>query len=174
MDAFSADAGTRPLSRLERNVLRLQSCVACLDYALAETAELGGVIFELGLGNGRSYHHLKLRRPGWDIYVFEFDVCPHPDSMPDPDHLIAGDILEKLPAMADRFAGQVTLVHADLGGADAEANARLAAAVAPHLRRAMHPEGLIVTSTPFPGFAEVPTPEGAVAGKYFVQAVARG
>ena len=48
-------------SRLDLFIDRMVSQRASLDFAIAETAGLGGPVFELGLGNGRTYHHMVHR-----------------------------------------------------------------------------------------------------------------
>ena len=55
------------MSRLESFIRRLQAQQACLDDDAAQVAQRPGVIFELGLGNGRTYDHLRARLPGRDI-----------------------------------------------------------------------------------------------------------
>ena len=49
------------MTRLDLFIDRMVSQRACLDHAIAETALIDGPVFELGLGNGRTYHHLRAR-----------------------------------------------------------------------------------------------------------------
>ena len=70
---------------------------ACLDFAIAETADMAGPVYELGLGNGRTFHHMRARISGRDIYVFERAIAAQPDSCPDPEFAYEGDINETLP-----------------------------------------------------------------------------
>ena len=46
------------MSRLDIFINRMVSQRACLNHAAALTAQMDGPIFELGLGNGRTYHHM--------------------------------------------------------------------------------------------------------------------
>jgi hypothetical protein len=80
-----------------------------------------------GLGNGRSYDHLREHLPNRDIYVFERSVQAHPDCIPPADRMILGDFKDTAPAAAQRFAGQVALIHADVGSGDHAASRALAA-----------------------------------------------
>ena len=70
------------LSRLDLFIDRMVSQRACLDFAIADTVAMTGPVFELGLGNGRTYHHMRRYVEGRDIYVFERAVGSHPDNEP--------------------------------------------------------------------------------------------
>ncbi len=52
------------MSRLDLFIDRMVSQRACLDAAIAQTTAMTGPVFELGLGNGRTYHHLCERITG--------------------------------------------------------------------------------------------------------------
>ncbi|MGH6887075.1 MAG: class I SAM-dependent methyltransferase, partial [Geminicoccales bacterium] len=47
------------MSRLDSFIRRLEAQRACLDLAAARIADLPGPVLELGLGNGRTYDHLR-------------------------------------------------------------------------------------------------------------------
>ena len=47
------------MSRLHSFIHRVQAQLACLDEAARVIAGIPGVVFELGLGNGRTYDHLR-------------------------------------------------------------------------------------------------------------------
>ena len=130
-----------------------------------------GPILELGLGNGRSYDHLRDRLPGREIYVFERAPAAHPDSIPPDGYLIVGDIFETLPEFRRRFgSGCAALVHADLGTGDEADNRRLAAQLGPVAAPLLCPGGLLLGDRAFPmeGCAEISAAAGAAAGRYFV------
>ena len=99
------------MSRLDSFIRRLQAQRACIDAAAEAIAGLEGPVFELGLGNGRTYDHLRDRLPDREIYVFERQVAAHPACVPDEEHLFLGDIHETLPAALPRFEGRVALIH---------------------------------------------------------------
>jgi hypothetical protein len=164
------------MSRLDSAIRRLQAQRACLDAAACATAQVPGVVFELGLGNGRTYDHLRERCPSREIFVFERKVAAHPDCVPDDSHLYLGDVLETLPAAVEQFAGQVALLHADIGTGDAARNARLAAAIQPHLPRLLAPGGVAVTDQEMPWAAaeQLSLPEGVAPGRYFLYRQRRG
>ena len=98
------------MSRLDSFIRRLEAQRACLDHAARLVAGLDGAVLELGLGNGRTYDHLRELFPGRDIYVCEKKVAAHPDCVPPPERLILGDMRETLPAAHARLGGRVALV----------------------------------------------------------------
>ncbi|GGH23659.1 S-adenosyl-L-methionine methyltransferase [Cribrihabitans marinus] len=157
-------------SRLDLFIDRMVSQRACLDHAIAETAGMPGPVFELGLGNGRTYHHMRSRIDGRDIYVFERAVAAHPDSTPPEARTILGDVRETLPAARDRFGPTATLIHADLGGHNRDKNDAFARLVSPLIELLLAPGGLMVSSDRmyFDALEEQPLPPGAVPGRCFV------
>jgi len=158
------------LSRLESFIRRLQAQRDCLDRAIALVRDLQGPVFELGLGNGRTYDHLRENCRGRDIFVFERQVCAHPDCIPDPEHLFLGSAEVTLPAVRDRFAGRAALVHADLGSGHPSADARLAAIISKELPPLMASGGAIVSDQELslPAAETLPLPPDVQTGRYFM------
>ena len=157
-------------SRLDLFVDRMVSQRACLDHAAHEIGGLTGPVFELGLGNGRTYHHMRHTMPTRDIYVFERAIASHPDSTPPDDMVLLGDVYETLPRALDRFGPTAVLIHADLGGHDAAKNDLFAKNVSPLVEPLLAVGGLMVASDRmyFEDLVEQPLPEGAVAGRCFI------
>lgn len=157
-------------SRLDLFIDRMVSQRACLDFAIAQTAEMQGPVFELGLGNGRTYHHMRNRIRSRDIYVFERAVASHPDSTPPEELTILGDVNETLPATLARMGAVASLVHADLGGHNREKNDIFARKVSPLIEPLLAPGGMMVSSDRmyFANLVELPLPEGAVQERCFV------
>ena len=158
------------MTRLDLFIARMVSQRACLDFAIAEIADQEGPAFELGLGNGRTYHHMRENMPGRDLYVFERAVASHPDSTPPEDMTLLGDVMQTLPAALDRFGPTARLIHADLGGHNAAKNDVFAHKVSPLIEPLLAPGGLMVSSDRmyFESLTEQPLPEGAVEGRCFI------
>ncbi|MEO1225422.1 MAG: class I SAM-dependent methyltransferase [Pseudomonadota bacterium] len=91
------------MSRLDSFIRRMKAQRACLDWAAQAIADLPGPVFELGLGNGRTYDHLREILPSRDIYVFEQVIKAHPNCIPPDDRLFLGDAIEQLPVARDRL-----------------------------------------------------------------------
>ena len=157
-------------SRLDLFIDRMVSQRACLDYAISQTTGMPGPVFELGLGNGRTYHHMIQHVHDRPVYVFERAVASHPDSTPPKDRVILGDVRETLPASLDRFGSTASVIHADLGGHNREKNDVFARFVSPLIEPLLAPGGLMVSSDRmyFETLTKLPLPEGAVEGRCFV------
>lgn len=158
------------MSRLDSFIRRLEAQRTCIDAAVEMIAALQGPVLELGLGNGRTYDHLRERLPGREIFVFERQVAAHPASVPDAAHLLLGDIHETLPPALERFEGRVALIHSDIGTGDAEANAGIAAFLSGYLSRFLRPGGLVMSDQPMalPAAESVALPNGVKPGRYFI------
>ncbi len=158
------------MSRLDLFIDRMLSQRTCLNFAAAETAALQGPVFELGLGNGRTYHHMAEIMSDRDIYVFERAVASHPDSTPPEDRVILGDVHETLPQALERFGPTASLIHADLGGHNRAKNDAFARAISPAVEPLLAAGGLMVASDKmyFETLKEVPLPDGAVEGRCFI------
>lgn len=158
------------MSRLDVFINRMVSQRACLNHAAALTADMPGPVYELGLGNGRTYHHMVEIMPNRDIYVFERAVASHPDSTPPEDKVMLGDVYDTLPAALDRFGSTASLIHADLGGHNLAKNDAFARAISPVIEPMLAQGGLMVASDKmyFDGLVEVDLPPEAVPGRCFI------
>jgi len=158
------------LTRLEKLLYRLEAQRAVLAWAFEQIAGRNGVVFELGLGKGRTFDHLRRHLPERQIWVFERDVDAIPDCRPDPAYLIEGDMALTLPAAAQRFRGQVVLAHSDVGSFDHERNIAMAKLVSAELPPALAPGGLVLSDLPLDlgGAQRLPLPAGARQDRYFI------
>lgn len=162
------------MSRLDSFIRRLEAQRACLERAVALVDGLAGPVLELGLGNGRTYDHLRQLCPAREIFVFDRQVAAHPDCIPDPDHLLLGDIRETLPQAVARFGRSVALVHSDMGTGDAVGNARVAKFIAGLLPKLVLPGGVVISDQPqsLEGAEALDLPEGVGPGRYFLYRMA--
>ena len=161
------------MSRLDSFIRRLEAQRACLDWAAGAIAGIKGPVLELGLGQGRTYDHLRERFVEREIFVFERQVAAHPGSMPDPAYLILGDFRETVPTALRRLGARAALAHCDIGSADEAASRALAAAVAPLLAPLMAPGGIVLGDQPMPqpGWTALPLPDGISPGRYHIYRV---
>ncbi|MCE2518613.1 MAG: hypothetical protein J4G15_02110 [Alphaproteobacteria bacterium] len=156
------------MSRLDSAIRRLEAQRLCLDEAAVLVAGRPGHILEIGLGNGRTYDHLRCLFPERDIYCFDRRIAAHPDCIPDDGHMFLGDLAETLPLAAQRLGPAAVLAHADIGSGDRQASLdlaiRLAEALPPLLARA----AVIIGDQPLPSTAwtSLDLPAGVVAGRY--------
>lgn len=133
------------MSRLDLMIRRLTAQRQCLELACEQIRDVEGVVFEVGLGNGRTFDHLREKLPGRDIYVFDREIKSHPESRPPDDHAFLGAIEETLPEAALRFKGRVALLHSDIGNGIPEYGRRMAAAIGATLMTALAPGALVLS-----------------------------
>lgn len=161
------------MSRLDSAIRRLEAQRACLDHAAALIAAVPGPVVELGLGNGRTFDHLRRLLPGREIFAFDRQMDAHPDCVPDAKHLVLGDFMDTLPTALRRIGARAALVHADTGTGEAERNAKLAVWLGPHLVALAAPDGVILSDQELVGIAAkaLLLPEGVPPGRYFLYRV---
>lgn len=158
------------MTRLDSVIRRLTAQRDLLDWA-AEDIGPTGLVLELGLGNGRTYDHLRTKLPGREIYAFERSPAAHPDCYPPEGYLIVGDIFETLPAFIERVGqGSAALIHTDIGSGDEAANRQLALRLSPLLDPLLQPGGLLIADRAFemPSCTDIASQTGVPEGRYFV------
>lgn len=161
------------MSRLESFIRRLTAQRDILDL-ICRDKDLGeGPIIELGLGNGRTYDHLRERLPGRRIIAFDRINAANLRSLPPEGDLILGEINET----ARPFAGiGAALVHADIGsGYDHldETNLRWLPELTVDL---LAPHGIAASGVPLdhPELTPLPLPADIRPGRYFLYRRAGG
>jgi hypothetical protein len=161
------------MSRLDSFIRRMMAQRACLDRAADLIRDMPGPALELGLGNGRTYDHMRETMPKREIYVFERQVAAHADCIPPAEYLILGDARETLPMMWDRLPRAAALAHFDMGTGDVGANHRLAAELAPLVAPLLKSGAVVVSEPPIdlPGWRALPLPVGVREGRYHLYRV---
>lgn len=100
------------MSRLESFIRRMTAQRDILDMICRDIPLQDGPVIELGLGNGRTYDHLREKLPGRRIIAFDRVCAANRKSMPPEGDLVLGEINETARA----FVGiNAALVHADIG-----------------------------------------------------------
>lgn len=168
------------MSRLDSAIRRLEAQRACLGLA-ADLIEgrgggdrVDGVVLELGLGNGRTYDHLREILPDRAIYVFDRQVAAHPDCRPDADHLFLGEMAETLPQAAALLPARAALVHLDIGSGNVSETEQNIAGVESPVLALLAAGGVVVSDQPLPrlagsdGVAALALPPGIRDGRYFL------
>ena len=109
------DRQGRMVYRLDSFIHRVQAQRDILDHV----RDLGlpvkeGVILEVGLGNGRTFDHIRENFPGYRIVAFDRALGAHPASTPAEGDLVLGEINETIRQVAGIGA---VFAHADIGTA---------------------------------------------------------
>ncbi len=155
------------MSRLDGFISRMQSQREILNHVQQNSMIApDGVILEIGLGNGRTYDHIRERFPNNRIIVFDRAVGSHPASTPPEEYLILGDIKDTI----QQFAGKnIALAHADIGTAYPEKDARTLTWLPQSVAAALATGGIAVSGLPLdnPELEPLPLPDGVEPGRYY-------
>ena len=155
------------MSRLESTIRRLSAQRDILDEICARLAGMNGPVVELGLGNGRTYDHLRQRLPERRIIAFDRALAAHRSSTPPEGDLVLGEIRDT----AARFAGiGAALVHADIDTGYEEVDFATLTWLPQLVVDLLAPSGLAASGLPLehPALAPLPLPPGVREGRYFV------
>ncbi|MBZ6075487.1 class I SAM-dependent methyltransferase [Microvirga puerhi] len=158
------------MTRLDSVIRRLTAQRDLLDWA-SRIISPTGLVLELGLGNGRTYDHLRTRLPGREIYVFERSPAAHPACLPEPKYLMVGDIFDTLPPFIEAVGRRrAALIHADIGSGDERLNREVALRMSPLLDELLQPGGLLLADRSFalPHCEDVTRETGVAEGRYYV------
>ena len=158
------------MSRLDSFIARMEAQRDCLNFLKEKIDRLNGPILEVGLGNGRTYDHLRDLFPGRDIYVFERKVAAHPACIPPDDRLFLGEAQQAIPRAARRLGATAALIHTDLGTGDHAANMAMGKWLGPALDRLVASGGYVLANQPL-GVARwqrLAEPPGVPKDRYFL------
>ena len=164
------------MSRLDSVIRRLMAQRSCLDQAVKLVGPVPGVVVELGLGNGRTFDHLREIMPEREIFVFERQINAHPASVPERRHLIIGDLRDTLPAAAGDFAGRVALLHSDIGSGNPQHDAEMTELLSRRVAPLLAPGALVVSdrALDIPQTIALPLPADVVERRYFMYRFSSG
>ncbi len=153
------------MSRLNSMLRRLTAQRDGLNWAAEQIGGLEGEVLDMGLGNGRTYDHLREILPGRRIRVMDRVLQCHPSCVPPEADFLMGEaepMLDRLAAEGARFA----LAHYDFGTGIKAEDVAEAARLSPAIERVMAPGGLIVSGQPLVGFKQIVGPESIAPDRY--------
>ena len=156
------------MSRLDKFIGRMTAQKVLLEYVAERIKDVEGPVFELGLGNGRTFDHLREILPDREIFVFDRAVSAHPSSVPDGDHMVLGEIRDTLPYCGPRVKRKAALIHCDLGTGDPTADLAKSAWLSPMIVEHTAPGGYVPSGIDLDltGFEQVEIPPGADPKRY--------
>lgn len=153
------------MSRLDSMLRRLTAQRDGLNWAAARIAKQDGDVLDMGLGNGRTYDHLREIMPDRRIWVMDRLLQCHPDSTPPEQDFLQGEaepMLQKLAASGHKMA----LAHYDFGRGIKEDDVAEAARLSPLIAQVMQPNGLLISGQPLVGFNQIEGPETIAPDRY--------
>jgi hypothetical protein len=158
------------MSKLESFIRRMLAQRDCLNFAAREIQAVPGPVLEIGLGNGRTYDHLRQIMPDRDIYVFERNIKSFAACTPPENRLFAGEVTETLIQAVGALNKKAALAHYDIATTNSRYNRELADRVSPLLNELMVPNSLVVSSVAMNArrWSAIPVPAGVKPGRYFI------
>ncbi|WP_027487778.1 class I SAM-dependent methyltransferase [Allorhizobium undicola] len=101
------------MSRLDSFINRMSAQRDMLNH-IRDHCELPpeSTILEIGLGNGRTFNHIRENFPHRRIVAFDRQLGAHKSSIPDDGNLVLGEIDR---AGKPFMTGEAAFVHADIG-----------------------------------------------------------
>ncbi|MBT4986711.1 MAG: hypothetical protein HOM87_02810 [Proteobacteria bacterium] len=158
------------MSRLDSMIRRLTAQKVCIHYALDLISDLGGPILELGLGNGRTYDHLREHSKGREIFVFERKPAAHPSCTPAPQFLFEGDFRDTLTGATGTLKLPAAFAHCDIGSGVSENDRALARAIAYPLNDLLISGAVVLSDQELHvgQWRSIDLPNGVSEGRYFL------
>ncbi|MEP2716072.1 class I SAM-dependent methyltransferase [Pseudophaeobacter sp.] len=153
------------MSRLDSMLRRFTAQRDGLNWAAAEISGVAGDVLDMGLGNGRTYDHLRETLPDRRVWVIDRVLQCHPSCVPPEEDFLQGEavpMLERLKAEGHK----IVLAHYDFGFGVKEQDVAEAAAMSPVIASVMAKGGIVVSGQPLVGFEELKGPEGIPEGRY--------
>ncbi|MGD9861862.1 MAG: class I SAM-dependent methyltransferase [Pseudodonghicola sp.] len=153
------------MSRLDSMLRRLAAQRDGLNWAAEQIAALPGDVVDLGLGNGRTYDHLREILPDRRIWVVDRVLQCHPSCTPPEADFLQGEAEPMLRKLAETGA-RIALAHYDFGFGIKEEDVAEAARLSPLIAAIMAPGGLIVSGQPLVGFEQLTGPDTIAPDRY--------
>ncbi|UWR21966.1 class I SAM-dependent methyltransferase [Sulfitobacter sp. S190] len=153
------------MSRLESFRRRLTAQIDGLNWAARQIDGLNGDVLELGLGNGRTYDHLRQELPERRIRVIDRVMNAHPASTPPASDFLLGEAEDMLGRLAGEGA-RMALAHYDFGFGVKEKDVAEGARLSPFIAALMVPGGLVVSQQPLVGFTQITGPDTIDPDRY--------
>lgn len=155
------------MSRLDSFIRRLSAQRDILNAVADEVRTLDGPVLELGLGNGRTFDHLRELFPDHRIVAFDRAANAYGPSMPSAKDLILGEIKDT----AQEFIGAgASLAHADIGTGYEDKDAVTLTWLPQTMADVLTPGGLAVSGLRLnhPDLQPLPLPDTVKDGRYFI------
>ncbi len=153
------------MSRLESMMRRLAAQKDGLEWAAAEIRDMSGDVLELGLGNGRTYDHLRQILPDRRIWIIDRGMNCHPSCVPPVSDFLQGEASEMLGKMV-QLGVQVSFAHYDFGFGDKARDVAEAMRLSMAIAGVMISGGVIASSQPLMGFDVVRGPLSVAPERY--------
>lgn len=153
------------MSRLDSMLRRFAAQRDGLNWAAEQTANLAGDALDLGLGNGRTYDHMREIMPDRRIWVIDRVLQCHPSCTPPEADFLMGEAEPMLRKLVQSDA-KIIMAHYDFGFGIKEKDVAEAARLSPLIASIMLPGGLVVSGQPLVGMQQITGPDSIAPDRY--------
>lgn len=136
-----------------------------LNWAAERTADVAGDVLDMGLGNGRTYDHLREILPDRRIWVMDRVLQCHPSCIPPQEDFLQGEAEPMLKRLQNQ-GSRIAMAHYDFGRGIKEEDVAEAARLSPLIAAVMAPGALIVSGQPLTGFKQITGPDTIAPDRY--------
>ena len=156
------------MSRLDSFIRRMTAQRDILNQVATQSLlPESGDIMELGLGNGRTYSHLREVFPDRRIIVFDRAVMAHSSCIPEDRDMVIGEIAETAKAY---IGADAAMAHADIGSGSDEIDAVTVQWLPPLMAGLLVKGGIALSGLPLEHeqLHQLPVPESIDSKRYFI------
>ncbi len=156
------------MSRLDSFIRRLSAQRDILNHVHGDLdLPAGGPIMEIGLGNGRTFNHLRELFADRRIVAFDRAMGAHASSVPEEGNLVLGEIDQ---TAKDWVGIGAALVHADIGTGYDEKDAVTLTWLPQIVSGMLVKGGIAVSGLPLkePSLDPLPVPDTVPTDRYFL------
>ena len=109
-----------------------------MDWSAKNIHKQRGVVLEFGLGNGRTFDHMRKLLP-------QRDIAAHPDCIPHPAFQFIGDFRDSIPRAIEQLGRSAALAHLDIGTGQKNTSLALASKIAPCIEKLLCVNAIVVS-----------------------------
>lgn len=154
------------MSRLDSMLRRFTAQRDGLNWAAGLVEGLQGDGLDMGLGNGRTYDHMRETMADRRIWVMDRVLQCHPSCVPPEQDFLQGEAEDGLTRLAD-IGARIVIAHYDFGFGVKEKDVEEAARFSPLIAKVMAPGGMLISGQPLVGFEAVQGPEHIAPDRYY-------
>jgi hypothetical protein len=154
------------MSRLDSMLRRFTAQRDGLNWAAERVKQIHGEALDMGLGNGRTYDHMREIMPERRIWVMDRVLQCHHSCIPPEQDFLLGEAEESLCKLAADNA-EIVLSHYDFGFGVKEKDVEEAARFSPLIAKVMTKGGVIVSGQPLVGFKALQGPDHIAPDRYY-------
>ncbi|WP_146348054.1 class I SAM-dependent methyltransferase [Phaeobacter marinintestinus] len=153
------------MSRLDSMLRRLAAQRDGLNWMADQITGIEGDVVDFGLGNGRTYDHLREILPDRRIWVMDRVLQCHPSCTPPAEDFLQGEAEPMLRKLRETGV-KIALAHYDFGSGIKDNDVAESARLSPLIAAIMQPGGYLVSGQPLVGFEQIKGPDTIAPDRY--------